>query len=92
MAPEDIESSLAHAEMLAETGIINLPDANAGKQGLEEILAELEAGDLEFSTARHMNIESRLKDKIANLLADSTLQDPAMTRVKPIFDFGSEAK
>ncbi|NCX28348.1 MAG: argininosuccinate lyase [Rhodobacterales bacterium] len=67
LAPEDIESSLAHAEMLAETGIINLPDANAIKQGLEEILAELEAGDLEFSTALediHMNIESRLKDKI----------------------------
>ena len=67
LAPEDIESSLAHAEMLAETGIINLPDANAIKQGLEEILAELEAGDLEFSTALEdirMNIESRLKDKI----------------------------
>ena len=67
LAPEDIESSLAHAEMLAETGIINLPDANAIKQGLEEILAELEAGDSEFSTALediHMNIESRLKDKI----------------------------
>ena len=43
------------------------PDANAIKQGLEEILAELEAGDLEFSTALediHMNIESRLKNKI----------------------------
>ena len=61
LAPEDIESSLAHAEMLAETGIINLPDANAIKQGLEEILAELEAGDLEFSTALEDIHEYRVK-------------------------------
>ena len=60
LAPEDIESSL-YAEMLAETGIINLPDANAIKQGLEEILAELEAGDLEFSTALEDIHEYRVK-------------------------------
>ena len=55
--------------MLGATGILNVSDVSAIKEGLEEILNELNSGEFEFSKALediHMNIESRLKDKIGN--------------------------
>ena len=67
LGPQDIESSIAHVDMLGATGILNISDVSAIKEGLEEILNELNSGEFEFSKALediHMNIESRLKDKI----------------------------
>ena len=55
--------------MLGATGILNVSDVPAIKEGLEEILNELNSGEFEFSKALediHMNIEARLKDKIGN--------------------------
>ena len=55
--------------MLGATGILNVSDVSAIKEGLEEILNELNSGEFEFSKALediHMNIEARLKDKIGN--------------------------
>ena len=69
LGPQDIESSIAHVDMLGATGILNVSDVSAIKEGLEEILNELNSGEFEFSKALediHMNIESRLKDKIGN--------------------------
>ncbi len=69
LGPQDIESSIAHVDMLGATGILNVSDVLAIKKGLEEILSELNSGEFEFSKALediHMNIEARLKDKIGD--------------------------
>lgn len=63
----DIAGSKAHCEMLAETGIITLQDADAILQGLDTIASEIEGGGFTFSRALedvHMNIESRLAELI----------------------------
>jgi argininosuccinate lyase len=63
----DILGSVTHARMLARQGIISGDEAETIVQGLEGILAEIEAGDFEFTVARediHMNIEARLIEKI----------------------------
>ena len=63
----DILGSVTHARMLARQGIISENEAETIVQGLEGILAEIEAGDFEFTVARediHMNIEARLIEKI----------------------------
>ncbi len=64
---QDIAGSRAHAAMLAQTGIIAAPDANAIDAGLEAIAAEIEAGRFAFDKALediHMNIEARLAERI----------------------------
>ena len=69
LGPQDIESSIAHVDMLGATGILNVSDVSAIKKGLEEILSELNSGEFEFSKALediHMNIEAKLKDKIGD--------------------------
>jgi argininosuccinate lyase len=63
MAPQDIRGSKAHAAMLATQGIITAADAAEIQRGLDQIAAEIAAGDFTFSTALediHMNIEARL--------------------------------
>ena len=69
LGPEDVESSLAHADMLGATGILNVSDVSAIKEGLQEILGELNSGEFQFSADLediHMNVEARLKDKIGS--------------------------
>jgi argininosuccinate lyase len=64
---QDIRGSIAHSEMLAETRIIEPQDQEKIAHGLNTILAEIEAGDFEFSTRLediHMNIEARLAELI----------------------------
>jgi argininosuccinate lyase len=64
---QDIRGSIAHSEMLSETGIIERQDQEKIAHGLNTILAEIEAGDFEFSTRLediHMNIEARLAELI----------------------------
>ena len=64
---QDIRGSLAHAAMLAETGILTREDVDAISAGLKAIEAEIEAGRFTFSRALediHMNVESNLKDRI----------------------------
>ncbi len=63
----DILGSITHARMLARQDIIPGNDAEKIVEGLNEILAEIEAGRFEFSVARediHMNIEARLIEKV----------------------------
>src|SRR5262249_9230603 len=67
LAPQDIRGSKAHAEMLADAGIITKADAREIAKGLDKIKAEIDAGTFEFSRALedvHMNVESRLRDMI----------------------------
>ena len=69
LGAQDIESSIAHVNMLGATGILNENDVSAIKVGLEEILSELNSGEFSFSKALediHMNIEAKLTDKIGN--------------------------
>ena len=66
---QDIAGSIAHARMLAETGILTQADRDAIVAGLEQVLAEIEGGKFNFSRALediHMNVESRLKDMIGD--------------------------
>ncbi len=67
LAPQDIRGSKAHAHMLADAGILTKADAREISKGLDQILAEIEAGNFKFSSTLedvHMNVESRLKDLI----------------------------
>lgn len=67
MYAQDIAGSLAHAEMLRDTGIISSEDHAAIAGGLETIRGEIEGGTFTFSTALediHMNVESRLAELI----------------------------
>ncbi|MDH4987924.1 argininosuccinate lyase [Aminobacter anthyllidis] len=64
---QDIRGSVAHSEMLAETGIISADDQQKIAHGLNTILREIEDGKFAFSTRLediHMNIESRLAELI----------------------------
>ena len=65
--PYDIEGSIAHAAMLAKTGIILQKESRQIIRGLQEIHREIVSGAFEFSVELediHMNIESRLIEKI----------------------------
>ncbi|HWU18701.1 MAG TPA: argininosuccinate lyase, partial [Devosia sp.] len=45
---QDIAGSIAHATMLAETGILTQEDRDAIVAGLNEVLAEIESGSFTF--------------------------------------------
>jgi len=67
MYRQDIQGSQAHATMLADAGVLTSEERDAIIQGLDEIRAEIEAGEFQWSVALedvHMNIEARLTDKI----------------------------
>ena len=60
---QDIRGSLAHARMLAKQGIISTTDLADIERGMAQIVAEIEAGDFEWSLDLedvHLNIEKRL--------------------------------
>ncbi len=64
---QDIRGSIAHARMLGKQGIISIEDSEKIVHGLQRILEEIESGNFDFSVALediHMNIESRLSEKI----------------------------
>ena len=64
---EDIAGSVAHARMLAKQGIIATEEAEAISAGLESIRKEIETGKFPWRPELediHMNIESRLREKI----------------------------
>ncbi len=66
---EDIQGSLAHARMLGDCGIISLEDVAAITEGLNGILRDIEAGEVEFTTDNediHMNIEALLTARIGD--------------------------
>src|SRR5699024_10633543 len=61
------QGSMAHAKMLADCGIISQEDAAAIREGLAGILADVEAGKVEFTADNediHMNVEALLTQRI----------------------------
>ncbi|MDY0005518.1 MAG: argininosuccinate lyase, partial [Spongiibacteraceae bacterium] len=63
----DIDGSLAHARMLARVGVLSAAELSQLETGLEQIRAEIEAGQFEWSVGLedvHMNIEARLTERI----------------------------
>jgi argininosuccinate lyase len=63
----DIAGSIAHARMLAHVGIITDAEAAQIVSGLEQIRAEIDQGDFNWSVGLediHMNIEARLIERI----------------------------
>ncbi len=65
----DVAGSIAHAEMLAERGIISADDARAIRDGLRSVEAKLASGELAWDDALedvHMNVEARLVDEIGD--------------------------
>lgn len=66
---EDIAGSLAHAAMLGDCGILSSEDVAAITAGLQELLADIEAGKVEFTAENediHMNIEALLTARIGD--------------------------
>ena len=66
---QDIAGSKAHAQMLADAGILSNEDVAAIIKGLDQIAAEIAAGTFEFKTALediHMNVEQRLREIIGD--------------------------
>jgi argininosuccinate lyase len=66
---QDIAGSIAHAQMLAATGILTTADRDAIVRGLEQVRAEIDGNSFTFSRALediHMNVESRLKEIIGD--------------------------
>ena len=64
---EDIRASRAHAAMLAKQGILSADDAKAIDDGLMQVAAEIEAGQLREDPALediHMHVEHRLGELI----------------------------
>ena len=69
MYREDIAGSIAHAAMLGKQGIIEEHEAEKIIDGLKTILADIEAGQVEFSLENediHMNIETILTQRIGD--------------------------
>lgn len=63
----DIQGSIAHATMLAKVGVLNDNECKAIIDGLNAIQHEIETGQFDWLVSLedvHMNIESRLTDRI----------------------------
>ena len=66
---QDIMGSKAHARMLAAQGVISADDATAICGALDDICAEIEAGEFAFDISNediHMSIESELISRIGD--------------------------
>ena len=64
---EDITGSIAHAKMLAATGILSAEDGAAIVEGLTGILQDIEDGKVEFTADNediHMNVEADRKSVV----------------------------
>jgi argininosuccinate lyase len=67
MYKQDIQGSIAHANMLVQAGILNKTELNDILDGLAQVEKEIDAGNFNWSIQQediHMNIEARLTDLI----------------------------
>ncbi|MFZ0243163.1 MAG: argininosuccinate lyase, partial [Desulfobacterales bacterium] len=68
--PYDIEGSIAHCRMLAQTGIITPDETDVLVEGLGRIKRELDRGAFEFDAGLediHMHIETRLVEEVGKV-------------------------
>ena len=80
---QDIRGSIAHATMLGEQGIIPKEDADKIVEGLKGILADIDAGHVQFEVDAediHMNVEKLLTERIG--AADCTPGAAATIRLR----------
>jgi len=69
LADDDIDGSIAHARMLAASGLIAIHEADAITQALEEIRADIRAGRFAFSASRediHLHVEAALTARLGD--------------------------
>lgn len=91
LAPFDIAGSKAHAAMLAHVGLISGEERDAIHRGLDEILAEIEAGRFKWDVRLedvHMNIEQALTKRVraaARLHTARSRNDQIATDVRLFF-------
>ncbi len=67
MAAQDIQGSLAHAQMLCSIGVLSATELSDIQTGLQQIATEIANGTFQWSIKQedvHMNIEARLTDLI----------------------------
>ncbi len=70
MYRQDIEGSIAHADMLGEQGVISKEDSELIKKTLLEILEDISKGNITFDEKAediHMNIETILIERIGDV-------------------------
>ena len=70
LAPYDIQGSLAHVAMLARTGVLAQAECEQITDGLNAILAEIEAGRFTWKQELedvHMNIEVALVERVGEV-------------------------
>ncbi len=70
LARYDIQGSLAYAQALQRAGLLTTQELKRIKQGLQEVLAQVEAGKLKWRTEWediHMHVEKALTQKIGAL-------------------------
>ena len=70
LAPYDIQGSIAHVAMLARAGVLAEAECDQITDGLNTILAEIEAGEFTWRQELedvHMNIESALVDRVGEV-------------------------
>ena len=67
MWAEDIQGSKAHAKMLAKVGVISQEDSDAIRAGLDDVAADIAAGNFDFDINDediHMSVEKSLTQRI----------------------------
>jgi len=70
LAAYDIAGSIAHARTLARAGVLSADEAERLVRALEEIGAQIEAGEFVFHDELedvHMNIEAALRERLGDL-------------------------
>lgn len=67
---QDITGSIAHVEMLSRCGIINQEEGTSIKKGLEDILSDIESGELNIEGSYediHSFVESNLTARLGDI-------------------------
>ena len=70
LAEVDVQGSLAHVAMLGKIGVLTDSEVQQIQQGLQNVLAKVQAGEVEFTLADediHMNIERLLHQEIGEV-------------------------
>jgi argininosuccinate lyase len=70
LVPYDVRGSIAHAEMLAATGLIGDEDASAIRDGLKQLEASFEAGDWSI-TLQDEDVHTALETGLTRAIGDA---------------------
>jgi argininosuccinate lyase len=70
LVPYDVRGSIAHAEMLAATGLISDEDASAIRDGLKQLEASFDAGDWNI-TLQDEDVHTALESRLTHAIGDA---------------------